>query len=152
MRILCVSGSGCGSGCGPGPVRAFGSWPAASLAAWSAASLPGTPTWAGVRRIWISQPRSWSVSTVRVASTRIHCPEGHLGLAIAWMAAWSSVKTVHLPRAADRQQELINTLNPEHAMDRRWRSWSRPRSVEGESSAASPSARLQARQQSSGRA
>jgi hypothetical protein len=72
-----------GSACGLGFVRAFGSWPAASLAARSAASLPGTPTCAGIQRSWTSHPRSRSLSTARMASTRIYCPEGHLGFAIA---------------------------------------------------------------------
>ena len=32
-----------------------------------------------------------------MASTRIYCPDGHLGFRMAWMAAWLSVKMVHLP-------------------------------------------------------
>jgi hypothetical protein len=80
-----------GSGCSLGFVCVFGSWPAASLAARSAASLPGTPTCAGIYWSWTSQPWSRSWSSARIASTRMYCPEGHLGFAIAWMAAWLSV-------------------------------------------------------------
>jgi hypothetical protein len=78
-------------------LRVSGLWPAASFAARSAASLPGTPTCAGIHRNWISHPRFRSSSSDRIASTRIYCPDGHLGFRMAWMAACLSVKMVHLP-------------------------------------------------------
>ena len=86
-----------GSACGPGSALAFGLWPAASLAARSAASLPGAPACAGIHRSWISHSWSRSLSSARIASTRIYCPDGLLGFRIAWITAWLSVKIVHLP-------------------------------------------------------
>lgn len=85
-----------GLGGGSWITREFGSWLAASLAAWSAASLPSTPICAGIHRNCTSHSQLRSLSRVCAASTRIYWTERCLGFCIAWMAAWLSVKIVHL--------------------------------------------------------
>lgn len=95
VAISVWSDSGCGGG--PSTVRVSGSYPAAILAVRSAASLPGTPACAGIHRNCTSHPCLRSSSSACTASTRIYWPEGCSGLRIAWMAAWLSVKMVHLP-------------------------------------------------------